>query len=679
MTRMGLKQLTLKQLRLLLASFFVAIITPTGVLIYQAYDQIKWEAFHQQQRQAQELVTRIDQAYRQHIDAESARAFTDYTFLNIVGNKQSNLIQRSPLSQFPLNNKLKGVMGYFQIDHKGQFTTPLLPYDRNTQALGLSKEEYAQRLAVQDIVFNVLHQNDLLKSKPSLSASSPAPIPQKEGTTTALADSLSSSKQLLSQESFDNLVSKKSASPKKKPRPQKNLGKLDDLNLEESYTAAEKTEAEPKQSRNPYRSYFSDRKRKEQSVLPEQRLEAGNAIMEQDTARLPASTKIETFESEIDPFEFGILDSDEFVLYRKVWRNNQRYIQGILIDADKHINNFIAPRFRQSNLSRISQLAVAYNGDIISIVQGQTASFYDSSISQITGSLLYRTRLSPPLSNIELAFTINQLPIGSGGQIIIWMSIIVTMVMLIGFIFLYRLGASQLRLNQQQQDFVSAVSHELKTPLTSIRMYGEMLREGWADQQKQKTYYDYIYTESERLSRLINNVLQLARMTRNDLQIELNPITVSELIDTLRSKITSQIEQHQFVLQLDCTPQATDCSLAIDTDYFSQIMINLVDNAIKFSSKAEKKQIDIQCQANQTSVTFTIRDYGPGIAKNQMRKIFTLFYRSENELTRETVGTGIGLALVHQLVGMMNGEIDVTNQQPGAQFTVRFPIVQQNK
>ena len=80
---------------------------------------------------------------------------------------------------------------------------------------------------------------------------------------------------------------------------------------------------------------------------------------------------------------------------------------------------------------------------------------------------------------------------------------------------MYRLGVGQIRLHRQQQDFVSAVSHELKTPLTSIRMYGEMLRAGWVDEDKKRSYSDFIFHESERLSRLIANVLQLARMTRS--------------------------------------------------------------------------------------------------------------------------------------------------------------------
>ena len=241
---------------------------------------------------------------------------------------------------------------------------------------------------------------------------------------------------------------------------------------------------------------------------------------------------------------------------------------------------------------------------------------------------------------------------------------------------MYRLGLRQIVLAQQQQDFVSAVSHELKTPLTSIRMYGEMLREGWASEDKRQSYYDFIYEESERLTRLINNVLQLARMTRNDLHIELKTYPVAQLMDTVRSKISTQVDRAGFVLVLDCPEHCRDSKLQVDADYFIQVIINLVDNALKFSSKATKRQVDIQCQKlRDGNLQISVRDYGPGVPKDQMRKIFRLFYRTENELTRETIGTGIGLALVNQLVMAMQGKVDVVNQEQGAEFRVSLPTI----
>jgi two-component system phosphate regulon sensor histidine kinase PhoR len=287
---------------------------------------------------------------------------------------------------------------------------------------------------------------------------------------------------------------------------------------------------------------------------------------------------------------------------------------------------------------------------------------------------LHQSRLSAPLSDMELIFSVTRLPPGPGATIIHWLAGILFLFLCGGFYLMYRLGIRQIELTRQQQDFVSAVSHELKTPLTSIRMYGEMLRAGWTNEDKKTEYYDYIYNESERLSRLINNVLQLARMTRNDLKIDLKMITAGELVDVVRSKVSSQMEQAGFNLNLQCDDAASQANVSVDEDYFTQIIINLVDNAIKFSAKANTKTIDISCQLERDRVVFAVRDYGPGVGKDQMKKIFKLFYRSENELTRETVGTGIGLALVQQLAQTMQGQVDIINRQPGAEFRLSLPL-----
>ena len=307
------------------------------------------------------------------------------------------------------------------------------------------------------------------------------------------------------------------------------------------------------------------------------------------------------------------------------------------------------------------------------MLNGRSSGDYLSRAAELRGELLYQSRLSAPLSDLELIFSITRLPAGPGAVVIYWLSAALAVILCGGFFLLYRLGLRQIELTRQQQDFVSAVSHELKTPLTSIRMYGEMLRAGWANDEKRAEYYDYIYNESERLSRLINNVLQLARMTRNELQVNPKTVGVEELMDMIRSKVASQIEQTGFTLKLHCDQDATQARVLVDADYFTQIIINLVDNSIKFSSKATAKAIDIHCRLELNNVVFNnvvfaVRDYGPGVGKDQMKKIFKLFYRSENELTRETVGTGIGLALVQQLAEAMKARVDVINRDPGAEF-----------
>ena len=147
-------------------------------------------------------------------------------------------------------------------------------------------------------------------------------------------------------------------------------------------------------------------------------------------------------------------------------------------------------------------------------------------------------------------------------------------------------------------------------------------------------------------------------------------------MDQVRSKIATQAERAGFDIEMTLDEETGNRSINIDDDCFAQIVINLVDNAIKFSKDADRKQVDIGCRTDRDgNVIFSIRDYGPGIPKDQLKKIFQLFYRTETELTRETVGTGIGLAIVHQLTTAMKGSVDVINCDPGVEFQIRFAIV----
>ncbi|HLF11923.1 MAG TPA: HAMP domain-containing sensor histidine kinase, partial [Gammaproteobacteria bacterium] len=381
--------------------------------------------------------------------------------------------------------------------------------------------------------------------------------------------------------------------------------------------------------------------------------------------------RVRTFESELDPFELGVLDTGHMVMFRNVWRDGQRIIQGALIDRERFIARAVETAFRASSLAGMSDLSVAYQGNTLSAMSAAAGRTYSS--AELTGSLLHRARLSPPFGDLELIFSVNQLPRAAGSVLLVWVSVILAAVLSSGFLFMYRFAIGQIRLTRQQQDFVSAVSHELKTPLTSIRMYGEMLKAGWADDAKKQTYYDYIHSESERLSRLIENVLQLARLTRSSQRFDMKRVTVAELMDTVRSKVSTQVEHAGFALTIRNDAPA-DADVLIDPDCFTQIVINLVDNALKFSVATDRKSVEIAARCESDGrLLFTVRDFGPGIPKGQLKKIFELFYRPQNELTRETVGTGIGLALVRELTTAMGGRVDVRNCEPGAQFRLSFP------
>ena len=147
-------------------------------------------------------------------------------------------------------------------------------------------------------------------------------------------------------------------------------------------------------------------------------------------------------------------------------------------------------------------------------------------------------------------------------------------------------------------------------------------------------------------------------------------MAVSELVDNARSGIESSIAAAGFELRID----VEDATVQAEQDAFTQVLINLTDNAVKFARDADVKTVEITSRIRDGAAVIAVRDHGPGVPRDQLRKIFRLFYRSENELTRETLGTGIGLALVRELVTAMGGEVDVVNRKPGAEFRIVLPI-----
>jgi signal transduction histidine kinase len=393
-----------------------------------------------------------------------------------------------------------------------------------------------------------------------------------------------------------------------------------------------------------------------------------------DASRTDA--RVLTFESEVEPFTVGMLDTQHLVMFRNVYRGGERFVQGALLDAGAFVAAAVEAPLRESVVGRLASVAVLFDGvEIRALAAGDVSERYASSgTRELAGTVLQRARLSPPFGSVELVFAAGELPPAPGAALLAWVAMALAVVLSGGFWLMYRLAAGQMRLARQQQDFVSAVSHELKTPLTSIRMYGEMLQAGWADDAKKQTYYAYIHGESERLSRLIDNVLTLARLTRSSLKLERKRVAVAELLDLVCSKVATQVERAGFELSLRNVAPA-DAALDVDADSFVQIFINLVDNALKFAAVSPVKRVELACRRESDGrVLFTVRDFGPGVPKEQMKRIFELFYRAENELTRETVGTGIGLALVRQLATAMGGRVDVRNCEPGAEFRVAFGV-----
>lgn len=657
-----------RRLRRVLAFLFLALAVPTGAVLWQAYGQLKWEAFHQYRGQAEEFTNRIDAQLAERISAIESRSFAEYSFLNVGGDSGAGYLQRSPLSAFPVHRDLPGVIGYFQVDAQGRFSTPLLPESgAGAAALGISEPELRAREELAEELRRILAGNSLVEGREVSGPASQAMF-DRLNQPPPVASSDRQEEPLAGPESFEPDLDRADSSTKVADLM------LDDALQKKSESVEEKADnsarEQPRSQTIP--STIDRARRVEQAALPE----ASDAAGARAPGPQPAQElRITTFESEIDPFEFSLLNTGEFVLFRKVWRDGKRFVQGILLDRSEFLDQMLLSAFRASGLSDMSSLVIGLGEDVIQVVpashDGPSVTRSATRGTGMEGELLYRSRLSSPLDSIELIFALDHLPAGPGAAVLGWTTVLLGVVFGLGFLALYRLGLGQIRLARQQQDFVSSVSHELKTPLTSIRMYSEMLKEGWADESRRAQYYAFIHDESERLSRLISNVLQLASITRNEPALELRPVMVGELLDRIASKVASQVERSDFEFSLDLRDDARAAVVEIDEDCMIQIVINLVDNAIKFSRDAEIRRVEIGARLESDNrVRFSVRDYGPGIPREQMKKIFRLFYRPRSELTRETVGTGIGLAIVHQLTTAMGGEVDVRNRKPGAEFGI---------
>jgi signal transduction histidine kinase len=756
--------MSIKKMRWLFVLFFLALIVPSSILSFKAHQQLRWQTFHQFQLDAQALTSQIDRALSNMIDKEEARADTDYTFFVLAGTPEAKLVQRSELSKFPVEADLVGVIGYFQIDEDGNFSSPVLPSEYVQSAVhpglyGISVEENQRRSELVKSIKKILLKNQLVASKPlrsngssvngtgSLSSQSSEDVittasgiseEKRKDKSPKLSDGLTFSEKVETSVATEfnqgsdvseieveldgdkkqlNSSSEKANPRSESPRSLVDLSfdkqsKLRKQDSEKNVSinqakfkakqsvrsrASEKKEASKRYETEPFSQLAKkaelrrvkrsrDNRSKAESAPSRQgRMEKNyspqQTLVTKENAQLAIESEriqIKLFESEIEPFKFSLLESGDFVLYRQVWREQGRIIQGAIVSSDQFLQQAIQQYFVTSGLYQTTQLNLFYGTEFIRNI-GQFNAFKGGTTvewkqaNDLRGELLTSVSLSEPFSSFSLDFRVVKLPNNSSSIFIKFVAASLFVVLLLGTYFLYRLTLKQTQLARQQQDFVSSVSHELKTPLTSIRMYGEILKQGWVSDEKKEEYYDYIYTESERLSRLIANVLQISKVNHNALELNLVLVNISELVSLIHSKVDSQIAQSQFELDIFVEPQLKNQAILVDSDAFVQIIINLVDNAIKYAASATDKRIDIGFKSDtNNAIRVSVRDYGPGIARSQLKNIFELFYRSGDELTREVAGTGIGLALVKQLSLAMSANVVAKNHSKGVEFTIFF-------
>lgn len=257
--------------------------------------------------------------------------------------------------------------------------------------------------------------------------------------------------------------------------------------------------------------------------------------------------------------------------------------------------------------------------------------------------------------------------------LILWILIVMLVVsILTGGLFVLKTVRTEIDLAKKKTTFVTNVSHELKTPLTSIRMFAEMLRQGRPpDAGKRAQYLDLMVSETERLTRLINNVLDFSRRGKDEKTYAIKAVNLNRLAKELVKDQRPRLEHNGFAVVF--RPAASPLIVKADEDALKQSVLNLLSNAEKYSDRA--KEIDIETAGEGGRAILRVKDRGIGVPPSQSEKIFEEFYRADDSLTARTRGTGLGLSIARRIVRDHGGEIGCRPRDGGGSvFEIILPL-----
>ena len=260
----------------------------------------------------------------------------------------------------------------------------------------------------------------------------------------------------------------------------------------------------------------------------------------------------------------------------------------------------------------------------------------------------------------------------SRSRLYLWLLGLVVLLLGGGIAWTVRLMLRESRLSRLKTDFVSSVSHELRTPLTSIRMFTEtLLLERVRGEEERRECLQTIAVETERLSRLVERILDFSRMEKGRRAYRFEPCQPRQLVEQALAACRSQIAGSGLEVRLEMPAELP--SLSVDRDSLVEVLVNLIGNAVKYSPQG--REITIGARVEGTELEIWVRDQGIGIPRSEHRKIFEKFYRVDTPRAQEVGGSGLGLSLVRYIVEAHGGTVTVDSVPGrGSTFTVRLPL-----
>jgi signal transduction histidine kinase len=254
----------------------------------------------------------------------------------------------------------------------------------------------------------------------------------------------------------------------------------------------------------------------------------------------------------------------------------------------------------------------------------------------------------------------------------LWTGVLVIALISIVALLAGRFLLRQVRLTRLKNDFIATVSHELKTPLSSMRVLVDTLLDGRQQGAEQaREYLQLVARENERLSRLIDNFLSFSRMERDKRAFELGPVQPALVASAAAEAVRARFESQGCRFEVELAPELP--AILGDRDALVTVLLNLLDNAFKYSEN--ERHIVLRAYAADGEVRFDVQDNGVGLSRRAIRKVFEPFYQVDRSLSRKAGGCGLGLSIVRFIVDAHGGSVDVKSQPgKGSTFTVRLPV-----
>ena len=351
--------------------------------------------------------------------------------------------------------------------------------------------------------------------------------------------------------------------------------------------------------------------------------------------------------------------NDQLILARRVESDDQILIQGCWLDWER-----IQATLREEVRDLLPDVKFLPLEDVAQIRLGQALATLPVQLEIDRQKITSLLKLDP--SSLP--------PLPKGGGII---SALMFAWSCLGFVAIA--GAILLngliQLSERRGAFVSAVTHELRTPLTTFRMYAEMLAERMVPSpEKQQQYAQTMRVEADRLSHLVENVLQFARLERNHRRARQESTSWEQLLDRFLDRLQQRADQCGMQLMVNVDEPDRHRKFSSDPVVLEQILFNLVDNACKYARGSDDRRIELTVRFPEQRMHVSIRDYGPGISETDRRRMFLPFRKSDQLAADTAQGVGLGLALCRRMARALGGKLVATSPNPGLEMTLEVPV-----